>query len=108
MVYFKQQSGSATFRLNNQLDNNQWRAVWAEEGFDEVPDSVYFYESPPGGRNGVWGYFSFSPTPGHPHANWTPKSDDEGESWGWTLVSQNWTVEITKYVLTMMIPDCND
>lgn len=98
VVYFKQQSGYATFRLNNQLDNRQWSAVWAEEGLDAVPEAVYFYESPPGGSDGVWGYFSFSPTPGNPHINWTPKSDDEGESWGWTLVSKNWTVEISKYV----------
>jgi hypothetical protein len=98
VAFFKQQSGYATFRTNKQFTSDQWKDVWAREGFDSVPGAVYFYESPPGGCNGVWGYFSFSPTPGTPHVNWTPKKDDEGESWGWTFVSEDFTVEISKYV----------
>jgi len=96
VVYFKQQSGYATFRMNNEVDSNQWRAVWAREEFETVPEAIYFYESPPGGSNGVWGYFSFSATPGIPHRNWTPESDQAGESWGWTFVSEDWTIEISK------------
>lgn|ERR1700733_2188217 len=98
VVYFKQQSGYATFRMNKQVEPDEWRAVWDREGFESVPESLYFYESPPGGPHGVWGYFSFSPTPGTPHRHWTPETDDAGESWGWTFVSEDWTVEISKYV----------
>jgi hypothetical protein len=96
-VYEKQQSGYATFRTNGQYDSTQWQAVWEKEGFKEgAPDAIYFYETPPGEPGGVWGYFSFFPTPGAPHQNWTPRGDDEGEAWGWTFVSQHWTVEISK------------
>jgi hypothetical protein len=93
-----QQSGKAIFRINKEVNDDQWRAVWAREGFDIVPDMIYFYESPPGGSNGVWGYFSFCPTPGTPHRNWTPERDDAGELWGWTFVSEDWTIEISKFV----------
>src|ERR1700685_3624123 len=93
-----QQSGKAVFRINKEVNDEQWRAVWAREGFDTVPEMIYFYESPPGGSNGVWGYFSFSPTPGTPHRNWTPERDDAGESWGWTFVSEDWTIDISKFV----------
>jgi hypothetical protein len=95
-VYLLQQSGYASFGTNKKFDPDQWRALWHSEGFDEVPDAVYFYESPPGGSKGIWGYFSFSPTPGSPYHHWTPETDDAGESWGWTFVSEDWTVEISK------------
>jgi len=72
--------------------------VWAREGFNAVPEIIYFYKSPPGSSNGVWGYFSFSLTPGTPHRNWAPERDDAGESWGWTFVSEDWTVEISKFI----------
>jgi len=84
--------------MNKQVEPDEWRAVWYREGFESVPESLYFYESPPGGPNGVWGYFSFSPIPGTPHRHWTPETDDAGELWGWTFVSEDWTVEISKYV----------
>ncbi|KAJ6578790.1 hypothetical protein DFH09DRAFT_1148317 [Mycena vulgaris] len=96
VVYFKQQSGYATFRLNKKADKDQWRDIWAREGFSSPPVFIYFYESPPGGPNGVWGYFSFSPVPGSPHASWTPECDDTGEAWGWTFQSEDWTIEISK------------
>ncbi|KAJ7457034.1 hypothetical protein FB451DRAFT_601064 [Mycena latifolia] len=96
VVYFKQQSGHATFRLNKEVNPDQWRQVWAREGFASPPEFIYFYEAPPGGPNGVWGYFSFSPVPGTPHLRWTPEKDDAGEMWGWTFQSEDWTVEISK------------
>ena len=96
-----QQSGKAAFRMNKKVSADQWRAVWAREGFDAVPEALYFYESPPGDSNGTWGYFSFSPTPGSPHRNWTPERDDAGESWGWSFVSEDWTVGISKFVSLM-------
>ncbi|KAJ6625986.1 hypothetical protein B0H10DRAFT_568334 [Mycena sp. CBHHK59/15] len=96
VVYFKQQSGSATFRLNKAVNPQEWREIWVREGFDALPDAIHFYESPPGGLNGVWGYFSFSPVPGTPHRKWTPESDDDGETWGWTFQSDDWTVELSK------------
>lgn len=88
----------------DRVDPDQWRAVRAREGFDTVPEALYFYESPPGGSDGVWGYFSFSPVPGIPHRNWTPEQDGEGESWGWTFVSEDWTVEISKFVSSTSFP----
>jgi hypothetical protein len=84
--------------MNKKVDHNQWQAVWAREGFDTIPEVLYFYESAPGGNGGVWGYFSFSPIPGTPHSNWTPEQDDAGELWGWTFVSEDWTIEISKLV----------
>lgn len=98
VVYVKQQSGYATFRLNREVNAEGWCAAWAKEGLATVPQAIYFYESPPGGAKGVWGYFSFSPRPGNPHPNWTPDRDDAGESWGWTFVSEDWTIEISKFV----------
>ncbi|KAJ6492910.1 hypothetical protein C8R47DRAFT_426308 [Mycena vitilis] len=113
VVYFKQQSGYATFRLNKKVTADQWREIWAKDGIDPPPTSIYFYESSPGGPNGVWGYFSLSPTPGSPYSKWTPARDDTGEAWGWTFLvdiflapfysiqltrwqSEDWTVEISK------------
>ncbi|KAF7369797.1 hypothetical protein MVEN_00312200 [Mycena venus] len=96
VVYFKQQSGYATFRLNRNLDAEQWRDIWTKEGLASPPDSIYFYESPPGGPTGVWGYFSLSPLPGTPFRKWTPDRDGAGEAWGWTFQSEDWTVEISK------------
>jgi len=87
--------------MNKAVELDEWRAVWNREGFENIPEFLYFYESPPGGPNGVWGYFSFSPTPGNPHRHWTPETDDAGESWGWTFVSEDWTVEISKYVCSV-------
>lgn len=98
MVYYKQQSGYATLRANKPLDPGQWKEAWAREGLDSIPEEIYFYESSPGGSDGVWGYFSFWPNPGKPHPSWTPKRDNEGEPWGWTFVSEDFTVEISKYV----------
>ncbi|KIM76227.1 hypothetical protein PILCRDRAFT_826596 [Piloderma croceum F 1598] len=85
--------------MNKQVGPDEWRAVWNREGFESVPEFLYFYESPPGdpgGPNGIWDYFSFSPASGTPHRHWTPETDDAGESWGWTFVSEDWTVEISK------------
>ncbi|KAJ7699296.1 hypothetical protein B0H17DRAFT_1196382 [Mycena rosella] len=96
VVYFKQQSGHATFSLNKKVSAAQWYDIWAREGFTSPPEYIYFFESPPGGPNGVWGYFSFSPLPGTPHSRWTPERDDAGELWGWTFQSEDWTVEISK------------
>ncbi|KAJ6625981.1 hypothetical protein B0H10DRAFT_568119 [Mycena sp. CBHHK59/15] len=96
VAYFKQQTGSATFRLNKEMDAKQWRELWGGEGCASPPEAIYFYESPPGGPNGVWGYFSFSPVPGSPHKKWTPERDDAGERWGWTFQCDHWTVEISK------------
>jgi hypothetical protein len=98
VVYFKQQSGYATFRLNKKVTEEKWRDIWAKEGQNSPPDAIYFYESPPGGPNGVWGYFSLSPVPGSPYSKWTPDRDEAGESWGWTFQSEDWTVEISKCV----------
>jgi hypothetical protein len=98
VVYFKQQSGYATFRLNKKVTEEKWRDIWAKDGQNSPPDAIYFYESPPGGPNGVWGYFSLSPVPGSPYAKWTPDRDEAGESWGWTFQSEDWTVEISKCV----------
>ena len=67
-------------------------------GVDAVPKMIYLCETPPGGRNGVWGYFSFWPIPDTSHRNWTPERDDAGELWGWTFVSEDWTVDISKLV----------
>jgi hypothetical protein len=99
VAFYKQQSGFAAFRTNKRLSLDQWKDVWIREGLDSIPEAIYFYESPPGGSDGVWGYFSFSPIPGTPHPNWTPKRDDEGEQFGWTFVSEDFTVGISKYVL---------
>ncbi|KAJ7153460.1 hypothetical protein C8R43DRAFT_1002045 [Mycena crocata] len=96
VVYFKQQSGYATFRLNKNVNSDQWREIWTTEGFASPPNQIYFYESPPGGPNGVWGYFSFSAAPGSPYLKWTPERDNAGEPWGWTFHSEDWTVEISK------------
>ncbi|KAF7307883.1 Arabinanase/levansucrase/invertase superfamily protein [Mycena kentingensis (nom. inval.)] len=97
VVYFKQTSGYASLRLNHPVNSvEDWRTIWAVEGHSLPPEAVYFYESPPGGPTGVWGYFSFSPRPGEPHWRWTPVSDDAGEMWGWTYHSEDWTVEISK------------
>ncbi|KAJ7630106.1 hypothetical protein DFH06DRAFT_1480186 [Mycena polygramma] len=96
VVYLKQHNGYATFRLNKKVTADQWRDIWAKDGIDPPPTSIYFYESPPGGPNGVWGYFSLSPTPGTPYPKWTPDRDDAGEAWGWTFQSEDWTVEISK------------
>ncbi|KAK6993107.1 hypothetical protein R3P38DRAFT_117999 [Favolaschia claudopus] len=96
IVYFKQQSGYAMFRLNRKVDKAQWKDIWAKDGLTTPPDSIYFYESPPGGPTGVWGYFSLSPVPGSPYLKWTPDRDDAGEAWGWTYQSMDWTVEISK------------
>ena len=98
VVYFKQQSGYTTFRMNKKVEPHQWGDLWVREGFQNVPECLYFYESPPGGENGVWGYFSFSPIPGTPHQPWTPETDNVGEPWGWTFVSEDWTVEISKFI----------
>ncbi|KAJ7146205.1 hypothetical protein C8R44DRAFT_9413 [Mycena epipterygia] len=54
VVYFKQQSGYATFRPNKNVNADQWRDIWAREGFPSPPDLIHFYEFPPGGPNGVW------------------------------------------------------
>ena len=88
--------------MNQKVEPHQWGDLWAREGFENVPECLYFYESPPGGKNGVWGYFSFSPTPGTPHRHWTPETDDAGEQWGWTFVSKDWTVEISKSVFLVL------
>ncbi|KAJ7153462.1 hypothetical protein C8R43DRAFT_446718 [Mycena crocata] len=96
VVYFKQQTGCATFALNKKVNSDQWRDMWTREGFASPPDEIYFYESPPGGLNGVWGYFSFESVPGSPYLKWTPERNDAGESWGWTFQSDDWTVEISK------------
>jgi hypothetical protein len=48
-----QQFGKAVFRINKDVNDDQWRAGWAREGFDTVPEMIYFYESPPGGSSGV-------------------------------------------------------
>ncbi|KAJ7756349.1 hypothetical protein B0H16DRAFT_1539642 [Mycena metata] len=96
IVYFKQQSGYATFRLNRKVEEKEWREIWAKEGLQSPPGAIYFYESPPGGPTGVWGYFSLSPLPGSPHSKWTPDRDEAGENWGFTFHSDDWTVEISK------------
>ncbi|KAJ6463557.1 hypothetical protein C8R45DRAFT_523021 [Mycena sanguinolenta] len=97
IVYFKQQSGYAVFRLNRKVDSlDQWRDIWTKDGLDSPPEAIYFYESPPGGPTGVWGYFSLSDVPGSPYAKWTPDRDEAGEAWGWTFQSEVWTVEISK------------
>ncbi|KAJ7353123.1 hypothetical protein DFH08DRAFT_855983 [Mycena albidolilacea] len=96
VVYFKQQSGYATFRLNRKVNAEQWRDIWVKDGLESPPDAIYFYESPPGGTTGVWGYFSLSLLPGSPYSKWTPHRDDAGETWGWTFQSEDWTVEISK------------
>ncbi|KAJ7054698.1 hypothetical protein C8F01DRAFT_1162617 [Mycena amicta] len=104
VVYFKQQSGYATFRLNKPIASvDQWRQIWLREGLPVPPEVIYFYEQPPGGAEGVWGYFSFSPQPGTPHFRWTPEQDDAGQIWGWTFQSEDWTVEISKLVPAILI-----
>ncbi|KAK7055534.1 hypothetical protein R3P38DRAFT_2847666 [Favolaschia claudopus] len=95
VVYTKQQTGYAMFRLNKPVDDAKWKEIWAKDG-ESPPGSIYFYESPPGGPSGVWGYFSLSPSPGKPYLKWTPDRDDAGDAWGWTYQSEDWTIEISK------------
>ncbi|KAJ7161062.1 hypothetical protein C8R46DRAFT_1106395 [Mycena filopes] len=85
------------------VDAEQWREIWTKEGLPSPPDAIYFYEAPPGGPNGVWGYFSLSAVPGRPYQKWTPERDEDGHEWGWTFLSEIWTVEISKCVIAMPI-----
>ncbi|KAJ7658478.1 hypothetical protein B0H17DRAFT_1145578 [Mycena rosella] len=46
VVYFKQQSGYTTFRLNKKVDAGQWHNIWKQEGLLTPPQCIYFHESP--------------------------------------------------------------